>query len=99
MFFKGRIFCFHFKQPWLVTSGEERCPVFHPDTYFQVGAGRAPTRNVISNPFRALQLHFQPTCLKAKHDSPLRRVVLSGLSTFQRGKVGLLQLSPSYPHK
>ena len=75
IFFKGRIFCFHFKQRWLVTSGEERRPVFHPHTYFQVGAGKAPARNVISKPFRALQLHFQATCLKEKHNFPLRRVL------------------------
>lgn len=67
-------------------SGEERCPVFHPNTYFQVGAGRAPARHVISKPFRASQLHFQATCGKEKHNFPLRRVALSGLSTFQSGK-------------
>lgn len=77
-----------------MTSGEERCPVFHPNTYFQVGAGRAPARNVISKPFRALQLHFQATCLKEKHDFPLRCVALSGLSSFQSGET---QSAPTLP--
>lgn len=91
------MFCFHFKQAWLVTSGEERCPVFHPNTYFQVEAGRAPARNVISKPFRALQLRFQATCLKEKHAFPLRCVALSGLSTFQSGKTRPAPALPLLP--